>query len=181
MIHELSETLAVFSAIFTPVVLISACGTFTLSTSNRLNRAVDRSRSLSDMIEKLATGDTSAALYEVRRKMLFSQLTSIIERAGLLHQALTSLYLALAVLIATSVMLGIVAVVNSVYAWLPLLVGAIGIGLMFYASLLLILETRIARAAIRAEMNFELELGRHYAPADFEELLKVRRRHFWRR
>jgi hypothetical protein len=50
----LSSALAVLTAMITPAVLISACGTMLLSTSTRLGRVVDRVRSLSDRLEELA-------------------------------------------------------------------------------------------------------------------------------
>jgi hypothetical protein len=49
---------AVLTAMITPAVLISACGSMILSTSSRLGRVVDRVRSLSDKLDELA-GDGS--------------------------------------------------------------------------------------------------------------------------
>jgi len=47
----LSSALGVLSAMITPAILISACGTLVLSTSNRLGRVVDRVRDLADKFE----------------------------------------------------------------------------------------------------------------------------------
>ena len=41
-----ASSLSILSAMITPAVLISACGTLILSTSNRLSRSTDRVRSL---------------------------------------------------------------------------------------------------------------------------------------
>jgi hypothetical protein len=45
---------AVLTAMITPAVLISACGSMILSTSSRLGRVVDRVRALSDRLEDMS-------------------------------------------------------------------------------------------------------------------------------
>jgi hypothetical protein len=50
----MSSAVAVLTAMITPAVLISACGSMILSTSSRLGRVVDRVRALSDKLEELA-------------------------------------------------------------------------------------------------------------------------------
>jgi len=49
------SAVAVLTAMITPAVLISACGSMILSTSSRLGRVVDRVRALSDKLEELAS------------------------------------------------------------------------------------------------------------------------------
>ena len=51
---DTSAAIAVLTAMITPAVLISACGSMILSTSSRLGRVVDRVRSLSDRLEEMA-------------------------------------------------------------------------------------------------------------------------------
>jgi Protein of unknown function (DUF2721) len=53
-VDPMSSAVAVLTAMITPAVLISACGSMILSTSSRLGRVVDRVRALSDKLEKLA-------------------------------------------------------------------------------------------------------------------------------
>jgi hypothetical protein len=79
---------------------------------------------------------------------------------------MTCLYLALSVFVATSVAIGIVAASGQKYTWVPILLGLAGAGLLFYASLLLIAESRIALAAVDEEMDFALRLGQPHAPAE---------------
>jgi FAD/FMN-containing dehydrogenase len=54
-IRDLNFALSIFSAMLTPVILISATGSLTISTSNRLSRAIDRARKITELIsmEKL--------------------------------------------------------------------------------------------------------------------------------
>lgn len=86
--------------------------------------------------------------------------------ARLLQCAMTCLYLALSVFVATSVAIGIVAASGQKYTWVPIPLGLAGAGLLFCASLLLIAESRIALAAVDEEMDFALQLGQPHAPAE---------------
>jgi hypothetical protein len=87
--------------------------------------------------------------------------------------------MALAIFIGTSVAIGVVAVTGVAYAWIALGLGFIGAGLLFWASLLLILESRISLTAVFDEMDFVQALGRHYAaPGDLIDRPARRR---WRR
>lgn len=51
------RSLSVLSAMITPAVLISACGTLIFSTSTRLARIVDRVRELTRAIESASKDD----------------------------------------------------------------------------------------------------------------------------
>jgi hypothetical protein len=158
----------------TPVVLISATASLLLSTSNRLNRAVDRARNLSAMIEHLVQEDTTGALFEERRRLIYSQLYPSIRRARLLHQTMSALYLTLAVFVAASAALGYVSIRQSPHTEIAILLGIAGVVLLFYASVLLIVETRIARGAIDAELNYTLRVGEQYASPELKEMLQAR-------
>jgi len=51
--NDLSFPVTVLTAMITPAVLISACGSMILSTSSRLGRVVDRVRPLSEKLEEI--------------------------------------------------------------------------------------------------------------------------------
>src|ERR1041384_7106241 len=105
----LTSSLAVLTAMITPAVLISASGTMILSSSTRLGRVVDRTRSLSDRLQEISNGDSETEFLEERRAMLYDQLDKLTSRSRLLQRGLTSFYLAVGVFVATSVAIGIVA------------------------------------------------------------------------
>ncbi len=165
MIPEPSSALGVLSAMITPAVLILASSSLILATSARLGRVVDRTRTLSERFVELAHQDPGAELVEEERVMLFDQLDKATRRARLLQRAMTRLYLALSVFLATSVALGVDAATRQGYAWLVALLGIAGVGLLFWASLLLIVESRLTLAAVDSEMDFVRRLGERYAPA----------------
>jgi hypothetical protein len=162
---NLAGAVTVLSAMITPAVLIAACGTLTISTSNRLARSIERSRELSKEFGLLAR-DESGADVAGQRAMLFDQLRRATRRARLLQRAMTRLYLAISVFVATSVAIGVVAITTQSYSWVPIILGLAGAGLMFQASVLLIIESRIQLRAVRNEMKFTWEAGRQLAPSD---------------
>jgi hypothetical protein len=165
--EPLSSALAVLTAMITPAVLISACGALILSTSTRLGRVVDRVRTLSDRFEELAaTGDEQPALFEERRAVMFNQLDKLTSRARILQRSMTVFYFALGLFVATSVAIGIVAFVGVRYSFVPVVMGLAGASFLFYGSITLIFEARLAVASLRAEMDFIWQLGKHYAPSE---------------
>ena len=79
-------------------------------------------------------------------------------------------YLALGVFVATSVAIGLVAAVGRPsHAWFPVVLGLSGACGLFYGSVLLIKESRLAQDALNAEMDFIWKLGRALAPPDLRQ------------
>src|SRR5256714_5550909 len=169
--EPLNSALAVLTAMITPAVLISACGALILSTSTRLGRVTDRVRLLIDRFEELAKGDEEVELYEERRAHTFDQPDRLTPRSRLLQRSMTVFYLALGVFVATSVAIGLVAAVSQpAYTWwIPVVLGLVGSCGLFYGSVLLIFEARLAQAALNAEMDFIWKLGRALAPPDLRQ------------
>jgi uncharacterized protein DUF2721 len=171
-----SSSLAVLTAMITPAVLISASGTMILSTSTRLGRVVDRVRLLSDRLEELSHGNPAKTEFlEERRAMLFDQLDKLTSRSRLLQRGLTSFYVAVSVFVATSVAIGLVAVTGTRYSWIPIVMGLLGACLLFYGSMLLIFEARLALSTTHAEMDFLWGISKRYMPA---EILEQHKPHF---
>ena len=51
----------------------------------------------------------------------------------------------------------------------PVVLGLAGASFLFYGSVTLIVEARLAVASLRAEMDFIWRLGKHYAPAELAD------------
>lgn len=152
----------ILGAMITPAVLISASGTLVLSTSNRLTRVVDRVRVLADEVEELyddAPGGTAGddAVRDRKRRLIQDQLTRLSQRALLLRTALTTLYIAIGLLVATSISIGLVALIEWRYGWLPVTLGLAGSGALLVGSLLLVREARLAVGSTLQEMEFVRE------------------------
>jgi hypothetical protein len=162
---QFPDAISVLSAMITPAVLISACGSLILATSDRLSKAVTRTREISSALIPRAADQRSESREEERR-MLFTQLDFATTRSRLLQRALSRLYAALAFFVGTSVTIGLVAITSPAFTFVPIALGLIGAGLLLYAAFLLIKESRFALAAVNEEMDFMWKLGKTYGPED---------------
>ena len=150
---EAPATLAVLSAMITPAVLISACGTLILSTSTRLARVIDRVRQMADRIDDLDTRKDTVANYEERRASVRRQMQILARRGRLLQFSLTLLYLGVATFVATSVAIGVVSVGFTHVGWVPVAMALAGAMMLLAASLVLIAESRIALKTTLRELT----------------------------
>lgn len=157
---EHTSGMELLSAMITPAVLISACGTLIFSTSNRLGRIVDRVRELGRMIQQLATS-SEVQFREERRHEFDRQLSSHAARTQLIQRALTSFYAALGMFVATAVAIAIVRLAPRI-SWLPGALGIAGILVLFHGCVLLIAEARMALRSVTEEMAFSLKLSELY-------------------
>lgn len=157
---EFNSPLSILGAMITPAVLISACGTLIVSTSMRLARIVDRVRVLSQNIEELSTDDT-IDFAEERVAEYERQLAMHARRGQLIQRSITSFYVSLGLFVATTVALALVSLIHRV-EWLPLVLGIAGTVFLFYSSMLLIAETRLALLSVNYEMEFTMRLRAKY-------------------
>lgn len=149
----------VLGAMITPALLISAAGTLVMSTSNRLGRVVDRVRALSLMAAELAPPEgTPAEDVADKRQLIVDQLEKLGERVRYLMPAIATLYTAIGLLVASSISVGVVAVLGMKTAWLPVVLGLCGAAALFYASTLLVREARVAAASTLFEMTYVRKL-----------------------
>lgn len=162
--QSLSSILGIFTALIAPALLISACGTFILSTSNRLTRVVDRVRQLSDRVERLGTVDEGLALREERQRTFGDQLHLMSQRARLLQRALQLLYTASGIFVSSSLALGLEASTGALPNWLPVLLALLGALVLLAACVSLVLEARRQAASMSHEMGFLVKLLEHTAP-----------------
>jgi hypothetical protein len=148
----------VLGAMITPAVLISAGGTLVLSTSNRLSRVVDRVRVLAADADRLQPNGGAAIAGSDReakkRTLISNQLRDLWQRAILLRSAIASLYVAIALLIATSIGVGIFTAFGFDYSFIPISLGMLGTGGLLWATGLLVREARLAIASTLEEMEY---------------------------
>jgi hypothetical protein len=177
---EMSSAIAVLTAMITPAVLISACGSMILSTSSRLGRVVDRVRALSDRLEDIARLPSNERVADERQAAIFAQLDKLTSRARILQRSMVSFYLSLGMFVATTVAIGIVAIWSR-YTALPVTLGIVGACFLFYGSILLIFEARLALSTIHSEMDFIWRQTTRLAPAELVESHKPHFVHFRRK
>ena len=180
--NDLSQATSILSAMITPVVLIMASGSLILTTSQRLSRVIERSRKLTEQLKLLVKESLSGKDLLKESQVLFTQLNKATQRARLLQRAMTLLYLTLSVFLAASISIVIIDISGYGYAWIPVGLAILGAFLLFYASVLLIRESRIAVLAVDEEMKQAILLFRSSFPDTQKQKTKSWwQKRFWRR
>ena len=165
--NALNSTIEFLTAMVTPTLLISATGSLVLSTSTRLGRVIDRVRDLEQRLAELITVEdkNTIPLYDKRLETIVHLLDKVTSRSRILQRAMGAFYYGLGFFILTSVTIAIAAFFTT-YRWIPIPVGIIGICYLFYGSVLMLSEARMATATIRAEMDFTWALAKTIAPKE---------------
>lgn len=149
----LTEALGVLSAMLTPAVLISACGSLSISTSQRVSRLISRTRTIVHTFEELSR-HTGGANLEEESEELTRQIAVTSRRARLLQSALSLLYVAIGFFVATSVSIGLVSILRVRTAVLAVVLGMVGSAVLLSCVALLIIDSRIAVKNLDREMRF---------------------------
>jgi hypothetical protein len=139
----------ILAAMITPAVLISACGTLVLSTSNRLGRVVDRIRKLMTEAEGFPDEAATGELVE-KRALVADQIGFLTLRLRLLQTALIFFYASIGLLVGSSLTVGLSVTANGALGWVPIALALVGAtGLMVGSGILV----REARTAVRGTLN----------------------------
>jgi hypothetical protein len=152
---------AALSLIVAPAILTNACSILILSTSNRLARAVDLAREVARDLDAIASDEP---LPDSRR--LLDEMSAANARSVLLLRALRSIYTALGGFSAAALiaLLGVVFEMRlpetsrEAIELLAVTSGAIGVGGIVWAAVLLLRETRIAVATF--QLRFSTQAAR---------------------
>ncbi|MFN0138716.1 MAG: DUF2721 domain-containing protein [Pyrinomonadaceae bacterium] len=163
----LNSTIEFLTAMVTPALLISATGSLVLSTSTRLGRVVDRVRQLEDRLSELIYHEDKedVPLYDKRVEVIVDLLDKVTSRSRILQRAMEAFYYGLGFFVLTSVTIAIAAFFST-YRWVPIPIGIVGIMFLFWGSMLMLRETRMATATVNAEMDFTWQLAREVAPKE---------------
>ena len=174
--QALSSTIEFLTAMVTPALLISATGSLVLSTSTRLGRVVDRVRYLEERLSGLiySVDKEEIPLYDKRVEVIVDLLDIATSRSRVLQRAMAAFYYGLGMFVLTSVTIAVAAIpmINGYARWVPKVpvpIGIVGILFLFWGSMLMLRETRLATSFINAEMDFTWELARAVAPDDISE------------
>lgn len=186
IVDPLASAETILTSMITPAVVISACGALIASTTTRAARVNDRLHKWVDDFVVLMRDERDASLGAGHREMLFYQIDRLTSRARLLQVSLMALYISLALFVATSFAIGILAAAVSFdqvwrwYGWIPVGSALLGGGGLLFGSTLLILEARLALDATNDEMDFIWQIGKHHATDDLFDHLRAGRTPFVR-
>ena len=156
--EENSLVISLLTAMITPAVLIMACGQLSLTTSQRLSRSISRTRSIFNELKEIKEGKKSAS--EDEKLNLHIQITKSTRRTMILQQVMSMLYIALMLFIASSLLIGIFEIMDWVRHWILVAIPMTGAIALFSASILLIMETRLALRSVDEEMKYTLMLDK---------------------
>ncbi len=153
---ELLEALtssSILTSMITPAVLISACGTLIFSTSARMGRIFDRVNVMKGEVEAIIAGKISYP--KERMQHLEGHIELQRRRATLIHKALSALYTATALFVASSLAIAVnVAYGSPDQAWMPTLIALAGGLFLFVASALLLYESRFNLRFVNRSIDF---------------------------
>ena len=146
---------SVLGAMITPAVLISACGPLALSTTNRLGRVVDRVRAIGAEAEAMHP-DVGTPFDEIedKREQLNDQLVRLVRRIRMLQNGLTAIYLALGLLVGSSLSIGVKSATKFLPEGVPVFFGLSGAAALLVASIYLVREARMAIYSTLLEMAY---------------------------
>lgn len=152
------------TAMITPAVLISGAGALIMSTSMRVGRATDRVRGLTERFKELISEEgQSEPLAREEKRLIVLQLPQLSRRTRYLMRALQAFYLSVALLVLTSVLLGMDGLFDIQTGVLPLVMALAGSLALAYGATLLSYEARVSAATTKEEMRFLEDMGQHFA------------------
>jgi hypothetical protein len=122
------------TAMITPALFMTATGSLIISTSNRMSRIVDRIRQLNEQADSLGRGKLDLDFPVDRLEQFAAQLDRLVWRSDRIRQALTLLYLALALFVGTSLTTAIHVLIGSDVLALPTALAIAGVTLLLLAS-----------------------------------------------
>ena len=150
---SLTGSLTVLSDMFAPAVLVSACGSLILTTSQRLSRSLDRQRDVAKQLRRHHRHQPSEP-DPAEHIHLTRQLSFTARRARLLQRAMTTLHFTLGVFVASILSIGVFELTHTAATFAVALLSVLGASLLLFASLLLIKESRLAVTDVAEETAY---------------------------
>ena len=126
----LQPTISVLTAMITPAVMISACGTLILSTSQRLSRVIGRVYEWTRWLDAASRSPSEEAFARENAAAFFLQFETTSRRVRLLHWGLSAFYFSLGTFVADMLVIGVIALMGIDYSWPAVGLGLIGAVLM---------------------------------------------------
>ncbi len=141
------------TTLITPAIVLLACANLISGCHIRLARVMDRVRSLAQMAEDIRLGKCTD--HPAERRLEIRAEFDIYERRGrMILVALSLLYGTVGLFVATSIAVAVDFLLGSPVVFLPMILAIVGISLFLGASLLMLLENRLAFQTMQREIQF---------------------------
>ncbi len=151
--NTVAETQHILAAVITPALLISACGSMLLSSSNRFGRVVDRVRALHAELDRDRPEPDEPRFRLRRRELRHEELGRLSQRALLLQRAMARIHLAIGLFVGTGFVLGLVQLFEGRLSWVPVLLEMGGAISMLASSVAFVREARLAGISTQKELE----------------------------
>jgi hypothetical protein len=145
-IPNLRSALRVLSALIAPAILILACTSLVGVVSGLLSKVIERTREIAETVGELGHREDQIAL-------LLEDLARATRRSRLLQRALSSLLVAIFLLVVSSAGFAVAAIWLPRSAWIPITLTLVGVGFLLYACVILALDSWMGVKAVDTEMD----------------------------
>ena len=164
-----TSAVAFLTALITPAIVLLACANLITGCHMRLSRVMDRVRTLAQLAEDIRLGRTTDHAVE-RRREIAAEFRFYERRGTMILIALSLLYGTVGFFVATSIAVAIDLLLGSGVAFISVTLAILGIFLFLLASLLMLLENRLAFKTMQREIQFVhmLEEAVFHFPEDME-------------
>lgn len=162
----LQPTISVLTAMITPAVMISACGTLILSTSQRLSRVIGRVYEWTRWLDVASRSPSEEAFAREHAAAFFLQFETTSRRARLLHWGLSAFYFSLGTFVADILVIGVIALLGPNLSWPAIGLGLIGALLMLLGCVALAEESRLGLTTTDREMQLLRAMAERHVPPE---------------
>jgi len=162
----LQPNVSVLTAMITPAVMISACGTLILSTSQRLSRVIGRVYEWTRWLDAASRSPSEEAFARENAADFFLQFETTSRRARLLHWGLSAFYFSLGTFVADMLVIGVIALLGMDYSWPAVGLGLFGAVLMLFGCGALAEESRLGLTTTDREMRLLREMAERHVPPE---------------
>lgn len=148
----------ILSTMIAPALFMTATGSLILSSNNRLSRIVDRIRVLIAQSDAIAHPTNELDFPQLRLEALQAEMRHLEARNKRIRNATALLYLAFALFVSTSLVIGIELFFGQRIQSVPTFMALAGVVALLWACVNLFRETRTATQTVTLEMEFLVRL-----------------------
>jgi hypothetical protein len=144
----------VLTTMIAPALFMTATGSLILSSNNRVARIVDRIRVLIDRLDAISKPSSTDDCPELRKKFYYDEMQSLHRRSLRIRTASALLYLAFALFVAASLLIGLDLFLSIRAPSVPIVLALGGAAALLWASVNLFQEARTALRVVDLEIEF---------------------------
>ena len=162
----IQPTVSVLTAMITPAVMISACGTLILSTSQRLSRVIGRVYEWTRWLDAASRSPSEEAFARENAAALLSPVRNDLAPRQAVALGIERVLFSLGTFVADMLVIGVIALLGMDYSWPAVGLGLIGAVLMLFGCGALAEESRLGLTTTDREMRLLREMAERHVPPE---------------